>query len=74
MVLIPEYFFVDAQITGIVLLQDEPRIICDRINRRDSIEISMRDVESMQDEERKYARELQEKFQIEYTILRFEKH
>lgn len=69
---IPEYFFVDAQITGIVLLQDEPRIICDRINQRDSIEMSMRDIESMQDEERKYARELQEKFQIEYIIISHE--
>ena len=33
---IPEYFFSDAYITGIVLLQDEPRKICERIEQRDS--------------------------------------
>lgn len=69
---IPEYFFVDAQITGIVLLQDEPQIICERINQRDSNKISMRDIEIMQDEERKYAGELQDKFQIEYIIISHE--
>lgn len=69
---IPEYFFADAQITGIVLLQDDPKIICERIKQRDSNKISMRDIESMQDEERKYARELQEKFQIKYIIVSHE--
>ncbi len=61
---IPEYFFVDAQITGIVLLQDEPRIICDRLNQRDSNKISIKDIELMQNEEQKYAMELQNKNQI----------
>lgn len=69
---IPEYFFTDAQITGIVILQDEPKIIYQRINQRDSNQVSMRDIESMQDEERKYARELQGRFQIEYIIISHE--
>lgn len=69
---IPEYFLIDAEITGIVLLQDEPRIICDRINQRDSNKISMRNIEKMQDEEQKYARELQNKFQIDYVIISHE--
>lgn len=69
---IPEYFFVDAQINGIILLQDEPRIICDRINQRDSNKISMNDIKRMQEEERKYARELQNKFEIGYIIISHE--
>ncbi|MBD5096054.1 MAG: AAA family ATPase [Lachnospiraceae bacterium] len=69
---VPQYFFIDAQITGIVLLQDEPRIICDRISQRDSNKISMRNIEKIQDEEQKYARELQNKFQIEYVIISHE--
>ena len=69
---VPEYFFSDAQITGIILLQDEPRVICDRISQRDSNKISIRDIESMQNEERKYARELQSKFHIEYIIISHE--
>ena len=33
---IPENFFINAQIKGIVLLQDDSNIICDRINQRDA--------------------------------------
>lgn len=69
---IPEYFLIDAEITGIVLLQDEPRIICNRINQRDSNKISMRNIEKMQGEEQKYARKLQNKFQIDYVIISHE--
>lgn len=66
---IPEYFFADAGINGIVLLQDEPQIICERINQRDSNKVRICDIESVQNEEQKYAEELQHKFQIDYTII-----
>ena len=69
---IPEYFFYETEITGIVLLQDEPQSICDRINQRDAKEISVCDIEWMQDEERKYAEELEAKFQIGYAIITHE--
>ena len=69
---IPEYFFSEAQITGIVLLQDEPRIICERIKQRDSSQISMKDIERIQNEERKYASELHEKFHIANIIISHE--
>lgn len=69
---IPEYFFVRAQITGIVLLQDESEIICNRINQRDSNRINIEDIQWMQDEERKYAKELENKFNIEHVIISHE--
>ena len=69
---IPEYFFSETRITGIVLLQDEPRIICERIKQRDSGKISMRDIERIQTEERKYASELEDKFHIKNIIISHE--
>ena len=69
---IPEYFFSEAQITGIILLQDEPRLICDRINKRDGNKISMHDIDAMQDEECRYAKELERKLQIKYAKITHE--
>lgn len=69
---IPEYFFIETQITGIILLQDEPRIICDRISQRDCNKISIHDIEQMQNEEKKYAMDLETKFQIKYEIITHE--
>ncbi|MBR4732670.1 MAG: AAA family ATPase [Lachnospiraceae bacterium] len=66
---VPEYFFVKAGITGIVLLQDDPQVICNRISLRDSEQIRVEDIGKMQDEEEKYAHELQEKFQIVCKVI-----
>ncbi len=69
---IPEYFFSEAQIERIVLLQDKPQRICDRINKRDAIRLSLQDIECMQNEEQKFAKELEAKLQIEYEIITHE--
>lgn len=69
---IPEYFFAEAQINGIILLQDEAQIVCDRINQRDFNKISVNDIKCMQEEEQKYADELKDKLQIEYKIITHE--
>lgn len=69
---IPEYFFTDAQISGIVILQDDPRKICDRIRQRDSYKVNINILEQMQEEERKYARDLQRKDKINYIIISHE--
>lgn len=69
---IPEYFFIDAQITGIVVLQDDPQRICDRINQRDAQKIEKEDIERMQNEEQKYAEELYNKLNIEYITITHE--
>lgn len=69
---IPEYFFVNTKINGIILLQDEPRVIAERIVQRDSNRIEISTIENMQDEESKYASELQRKYQIEYVKISHE--
>lgn len=69
---IPESFFADAQITGIVLLQDEPEMICERLRNRDSVGISIQIIEKMQNEEKIYARELQNRYHIRHAIISHE--
>ena len=69
---VPEYFFVKAGITEIILLQDDPHVICERIRHRDSTQIRIEDIEKMQDEEEKYAYELQEKFRIDCRVISHE--
>jgi len=66
---VPEYFFRKTQVAGIILLQDNARTICDRIYQRDATQISIGDIEWMQNEERKYAGELEEKYQIKYVVI-----
>ena len=69
---IPEYFFIQAGITGIILLQDDSKRICDRIKHRDLSLISQDDIEQMQNEEQKYAEELKEKYHIDYMKITHE--
>ena len=66
---IPEYFFKDVPIVGIILLQDEPELIYERINQRDSERINISDLQRMQEEEQKYAQELEEKLGISCMIV-----
>lgn len=64
-----KYFFVDTGINGIVLLQDDPIVISQRINDRDAEKINVKDLREMQDEEYMYACELQNKFHIKYKVI-----
>lgn len=66
---IPEYFFKDVPIAGIILLQDEPILISERIEQRDSEGINIVDLQKMQEEEQIYAQELEEKLGIRYVIV-----
>ena len=69
---IPENFFGETQIEVIVLLQDCPKMISDRINTRDGEEISIQSIEKMQYEEQKFAEELWEKYKIPYVVVTHE--
>ncbi len=66
---IPEYFFSETGIAGIILLQDTSANICDRILQRDSRRININDIEEMQREERIYALELQKKYGIQCMTI-----
>lgn len=66
---IPENFFEETQIEGIVLLQDCPDVISDRINKRDGKTINVQSIEKMQHEEQKFAEELWEKNKIPYVVV-----
>ena len=69
---IPEYFFCETGITGILLLQDNPQRIFERLQKRDSSSISINDITRVQDEERKYACDLQGKYRIRNVIISHE--
>lgn len=69
---IPENFFYETQIEGIVLLQDSPDVISDRINARDGKDISVQSIEKMQHEEQKFAEELWKKYKIPYVVITHE--
>lgn len=66
---IPEYFFVETNIMNIILLQDEPEIIRERLKKRDNKEVKVEDIEKMQNEELKYAGELKEKLGIYFVVI-----
>lgn len=66
---IPENFFEETQIEGIVLLQDCPDVITDRINKRDGKKINVQSIEKMQREEQKFAEELWKKNKIPYVVV-----
>ena len=68
-VCIPEYFFVKTHINGIILLQDDPKIICERLNQRDSNKIEMNAIENMQNKEKEYAEVLYNKLHINYELI-----
>lgn len=69
---IPENFFRKTQIEGIVLLQDRPDVIYDRINARDANEIDVGAIKQMQNEEQEYAKELKQKYQIPFIVITHE--
>lgn len=66
---IPEYFFSQANINGILLLQDSAEEVVKRIAQRDSRVICVDNIEKMQTEEERYARELAERYKIRYRII-----
>lgn len=69
---IPEYFFVEGQIAGVIILQDSEEEIYKRINQRDSQSINIEDIIKMQNEEQKYADEIEKRYLIKYKIISHE--
>lgn len=69
---IPENFFYETQIEGIVLLQDRPNAILGRINARDGQEISAQSIEKIQQEEQRFAEDLWRKYKIPYVVITHE--
>ncbi len=69
---IPKFFFEEAGIEGIMLLQDIPERIYCRIRKRDANIIDVSVIEQMQREEEKYARELEKELNIGWAIITHE--
>lgn len=66
---IPEEFFFETKISGIILLQDEAKKIVERLRQRDAEYLAVSDIEEMQQEEKEYAKELKEKHGIKCVII-----
>ena len=65
---IPEFFFEKTGISNIILLQDDPVSIYDRIRRRDGQSLSIEIIERLQSNESIYADELKQEYGM--NILR----
>lgn len=66
---IPESFFVDAAINGIILLQDDEDSIVKRQAERDGLAFSKEVVRTIQEEEIKYCQNLSSKHNISYNVI-----
>lgn len=66
---IPEYFFVETNIKNVFILQDDPKIISERLRKRDKKEIQIEDIQKIQNEELAYARELKEKLGTNFVVI-----
>lgn len=66
---IPENFFVEAEIGGIILLQDDAEYIIQRQKERDGIVLDKEVVRKIQEEEAKYCEYLLRKHNIPYNII-----
>ena len=66
---IPEKYIKRMNVVGIILLQDNPVVISERINQRDGQHIDISDIEQMQVQEKQYAEELNESLHIGYEII-----
>ena len=69
---IPEYFFVETNICNLILLQDDPEIISERLKKRDKREVKAEDIQKMQNEKLTYARQLKEKLGISFAVITHE--
>lgn len=65
---IPESFFEQTGISNIILLQDDPVSICDRIRGRDGQSLTIEIIDSLQSNESVYADELKQEYGM--NILR----
>lgn len=65
---IPEFFFEQTGISNIILLQDDPVSICDRIRGRDGQSLSIEIIDNLQSNESIYADELKQEYGM--NILR----
>ena len=66
---IPEKFFLDAEISGIVLLQDDVDNIIQRQAQRDGLVLAKDIVKEIQEEEVKYCEQLFLKYNILYNAI-----
>ena len=66
---IPERFFLDAEISGIVLLQDDVDNIIQRQAERDGVVLAKNIVKEMQEKEAKYCEQLFLKYNISYKTI-----
>ena len=66
---IAENFLLDCNIIGIIFLQDEPQIICERLKKRDAMLIEQEKIEDLQNEEKIYANKLFMKYGIKYKVI-----
>lgn len=67
---IPLRTFCDLNLQGIIILFEEPKVISDRLLKRDGIKYSFSLLEELQNEELKYAREVGDLLGIEVLCLR----
>lgn len=66
---IPESFFIDAAINGIILLQDDEHNIVKRQVERDGLAFSKDVVRTIQEEEIEYCQHLFSKYNISYNVI-----
>lgn len=67
---IPEEFFAEANIHAIIILQDDPIVIQNRLNKRDGrSNVDEEILEKMQEAETDYARELNMKYGIKNYVI-----
>lgn len=69
---IPLYFFENVKISGVIILQDRPDIINERIFKRDGKNISIGKIKEIQENEQKYAKKIQIELGIKYIIISHE--
>lgn len=66
---IPEKFFLDAEINGIILLQDDVDNIIRRQAERDGLALAEDIVKEIQEEEAKYCKHLFLKYNMSYNVI-----
>ncbi|MEA5083737.1 MAG: AAA family ATPase [Lachnospiraceae bacterium] len=66
---IPESFFLEGNISGVILLQDEPAKVEERLKKRDGKSLSKKYIEDMQKEETIFAESMEKELGIKKKII-----
>lgn len=66
---IPEKFFLDAGVNGIILLQDDVDIIAQRQDQRDGLVLDKNIIREMQEKEKWYCERLFSKYNIGHHVI-----